>query len=134
MGSVGTSRKLVQIERRIHHVVDHRTESRRVPGRDVTRRSHRWPHKEARAELSTTGRSELAELAHDQRPGSGPRRTHAQNSVIASTSFWNSANSGDDVIGSSAISLAMSPDTLTLPCMKAELASSSPCCIRLASS
>ena len=56
-----------------------------------------------------------------------------QYSVIAAISVCSRLYSGELVMGSSDITLAMLPVTFTLPCMKAALASSSPFWIFMAS-
>jgi len=58
----------------------------------------------------------------------------SQNSVAASISLWSDLYSAELVMGRRDMSLAMLPVTFTRPCMKAALASSSPFCIRIASS
>ena len=59
-------------------------------------------------------------------PARAARRPADQNSVIAAISAWSCLYSGELVMGSSDMTLAMLPVTFTLPCMKAALASSSP--------
>ena len=89
---------------------------------------------EALAEAGVTliGYRQLRDLMRGQLIARPDRR--AQNSVIAAISVWSCLYSGALVMGSRAMTLAMFPVTLTLPCMKAALASSSPFWIFTASS